>query len=164
MIWESWIKQYMETYCVAQELQSTSIKAYGSTLKMFRTYARNSLEDKNPEEIVVCDVLKYINYLRRERNNGHAAVNRQVTIIREFYRAMVAMDRLEPRLNPMAHFPRIKGVPRKIADTLSDEEMSRLIATPGTDTILGVRDRALLVLLLFSFPKQCPFEGVKEVG
>jgi len=47
----------------------------------------------------------------------------------------------------MAHFPRIKPAPRKLPTTLTRQEVSALLDHPETDTILGLRDRALLTLL-----------------
>jgi integrase/recombinase XerD len=68
-------------------------------------------------------------------------------VLRNFYRAIVAMGHLEPRQNPMAHFPKIKAAPRKLPTTLSREEISVLLDQPEADTVLGLRDRALLTLL-----------------
>ena len=90
---------------------------------------------------------KYLEYLRQERHNGASALNRQATVLRNFYRAMAAMGHLEPRQKPMAHFPKIKAAPRKLPTTLSREVVTTLIEQPETDTVLGVRDRALLTLL-----------------
>jgi site-specific recombinase XerD len=59
----------------------------------------------------------------------------------------VALGCLEPRQYPMAHFPKIKAAPRKLPTTLSREEVSALLHSPKTDTVLGIRDRALLTLL-----------------
>jgi len=139
MKWDCWMTLYVGTFCPAQNLSSKSIAAYEATLKMFRNYVRSRLLNKDPDEMAIRDIM--------ERNNGNAAVNRQMTILRNFYRAMVAMNQLEPRNNPMANFPKIKGVPRKFAETLSNQEMARLMDTPDTDTVLGMRDRALLTIL-----------------
>jgi integrase/recombinase XerD len=47
----------------------------------------------------------------------------------------------------LAHFPRIKARPRKLPTVLSAEEVQRLLDEPPRDTILGLRDRAILTLL-----------------
>jgi site-specific recombinase XerD len=83
----------------------------------------------------------------QDRGNGDAAVNRQLTVLRSFYRAIVAMGHLEPAANPMAGFPRIKAVPRKLPVSLDAEQVSRLLAQPASDTVIGLRDRAVLALL-----------------
>jgi site-specific recombinase XerD len=91
--------------------------------------------------------LEYVEHLRQERNNGDSAVNRQVTILKNFYRAIVAMGHLYPHQNPLAHFPRIKAGARKLPVPLSSQEVQRLLAAPPTDTVIGLRDRAILTLL-----------------
>jgi integrase/recombinase XerD len=147
MKWDYWTCLYTQTHCTARGLSVSTIAAYQATLQQFRAYAREHLEDRGPDQITARDVLEYIEHLRRARDNGAAAVNRQVTILKNFYRAVVAMGHLEPRANPMAHFPRIKASPRKLPVVLSDEEVRLLLDTPARDTILGLRDRALLTLL-----------------
>ena len=74
-------------------------------------------------------------------------MNRAVVVLRRFYCSMVAMGYLEHNLNPMLIFPSIKAVPRKLPTSLSQEQISRLLAEPKPDTIIGLRDRALLALL-----------------
>jgi len=44
------------------------------------------------------DVLEYLQHLREARDNGDSAINRTVTILRNFYRAIVAMDILSRTL------------------------------------------------------------------
>ena len=147
MKWEFWIREYLDVHCTARGLSPRTILAYEATLKGFRGFVTFRLADRAPDELAPRDVLTYIEYLRRERHNGASAVNRQVTILRNFYRAMVAMDHMEPRSNPMAHFPRIKAAPRKLPVFLNEEEVRALLAAPRTDTVLGLRDRAILTLL-----------------
>ena len=147
MMWDYWICLYTQTHCTARGLRALTIAAYATTLRQFRAWVRERLEDRRPDQVTARDVLVYVEYLRRERANGDAAVNRQVTILKNFYRALVAMGHLEPRANPMAHFPRIKAPARKLPVVLSTDEVQRLMAQPGTDTVLGLRDRAILTLL-----------------
>ena len=147
MMWNYWICLYTQMHCVARGLASKTIAAYQATLRQFEAYATVRLEGKAPDQIVACDVLEYLEHLRRERNNGAAALNRQATILKNFYRAMVAMGYLDYRSNPMREFPRIKAQARKLPVVLSEEEIERLLSAPATDTVLGLRDRAILALL-----------------
>jgi site-specific recombinase XerD len=147
MKWEFWIQLYLDRHCTARGLRPRSIAAYRETLERFRAYARFRLEDRGPDQLSSRDILEFIEYLRTEKRNGPAAVNRQVTVLKCFYRAIVAMDQLDVGDNPMAHFPKIKAAPTKLPVFLSEEEVQRLLAMPRTNTVLGLRDRALLTLL-----------------
>ena len=147
MTWEYWINLYTQTHCTARGLRAKSIKAYEATLRQFRQYVRVRQGDIGPEAVTARHVLEYLNYLRHDRNNGDAAVNRQVTILKGFYRGMVSMGLLAPAANPLAHFPKVKAAPRKLPTVLSPEEVQKLLASPPTDIVLGLRDRAILTLL-----------------
>ncbi len=147
MIWEYWICLFTETHCLARGLRLTTIKAYKSTLEQFREYIRVKSGNCGPDKIVARNVLEYLEHLRVERNNNESALNRQVTILKNFYRAVVAMGHLEPQANPMAHFPKIKSTPRKLPVTLNREEVKNLLDSPPDDTVIGLRDRAILSLL-----------------
>ena len=162
MKWDYWITLYLQTHCTARGLRSASIDAYQATLKGFREYVRWRLADRGPEQITPREVLEYLDYLRRERDNGASAVNRQVTVLRNFYRAIVAMGHLEPRDNPMANFPKIKAARRKLPSTLNEEEVRRLIEQPDTNTVLGLRDRAILTLLYGTGIRAGECTGLRE--
>jgi integrase/recombinase XerD len=147
MRWAYWMELYLRTHCVARGLSALSIAAYEATLEQFRAWMEARSSDSSPGQVSARDVLEYLEYLRRERDNGAAAVNRTVTILRSFYRAIVAMGHLEPRDNPLGGFPKIKAAPRKLPVVLDREEVGRLLETPRASTVLGVRDRAMLALL-----------------
>src|SRR5437899_2440665 len=147
MKWDYWIALYLNTHCAARGLRTLSIQAYQATLKGFRQYTQEKWPERGPDQLSACDILQYLDHLRKERHNGASALNRQATVLRNFYRAIVAMGHLEPRQNPMAHFPKIKPAPRKLPATLTREEVSTLLDHPEHDTVLGLRDRAMLTLL-----------------
>jgi site-specific recombinase XerD len=147
MKWGYWLELYLRTHCVARGLSPRSIAAYSGALKQFRVWCGESVRALQPDAVVSRNVLEYLEHLRRDRDNGPAAVNRTVTILRNFYRAIVAMGHLDPRLNPMAGFPKIKAAARKLPTILDTEETTRLIGAARPNTVLGVRDRAIVGLL-----------------
>lgn len=147
MKWRYWIRLYTETHCSARGLRPRTIAAYDAALRQFHEYVRIALDDKAPDAITPRDALEYVQHLRDVRNNGDSSVNRTVTILKNFYQAMVAMGHLDTNDNPMAAFPSIKAAPRKLPVTYSDEEIEKLLASPPDDTVLGLRDRAILALL-----------------
>lgn len=162
MTWTFWMEQYLDVHCTARGLASKSIEAYKATLNGFRSYVQFRMGDRGPNELTAKDILEYVDYLRRERHNGAAAVNRQVTILRSFYRAMVAMALLVPGANPLANFPKIKAARKKLPVFLDEDEVRRLLAAPRIDTVLGLRDRALLTLLYATGIRATECSGLME--
>ena len=162
MKWSFWIQQYVDVHCTARGLSSKSMHAYKATLEGFKDYVQFRLGERSPDELTAKDILEYVEYLRRERHNGASAVNRQVTIIRNFYRAMVAMDQLNPSANPMANFPKIKAARKKLPVFMNEDEMRRLLAAPRIDTVLGLRDRSLICLLYATGARAIECAGLTE--
>jgi site-specific recombinase XerD len=95
-------------------------------------------KEVGPDELNTEHIVDFIQHLRKERSNGDCAVNSQVVTLRSFYRAMVAMEQCEHIRNPTLALPRLKAPKRKIRDTLSQEEVTRLLNMPPTQTILGL--------------------------
>ena len=147
MKWSFWISLYIRTHCVARGLRPLTLAAYETTVREFRDWIRLSCHERPPDAVTAADVLGYLQHLREVRGNGDAAVNRHLTVLRSFYRAIVAMGHLDHAANPLAGFPSIKAVPRKLPVSLSPEQVGRLLVQPTLDTIIGLRDRAVLALL-----------------
>lgn len=147
MKWKFWISQYTETHCMARGLRSKTIKAYQDTLNQFKRYMSKEHEHVEPDELTASHILDYVSHLRSKRKNGDSIINRTVTVIKNLYRAMVAMGHLEYQYNPMVNFPTMKGSPKKLPVVLSTDEMVQVIQSPPTDTVLGLRDRTILLLL-----------------
>lgn len=147
MKWVYWIELYTRTHCTARGLRPLTIAAYEAALWQFNAYVQARLSGKEPDEIAAREILEYLQYLRTERDNGDSAINRTVVILRSFYRAIVAMGYLMPAANPMAGFPTIKATPRKVPITLTAQESQTLLDEPARNTIIGLRDRALLAVL-----------------
>jgi site-specific recombinase XerD len=144
--WSYWMKLYLGTHCTARGLALSSIASYDKLLTRFRAFVEARWPGREPERVSARDVLEWVEHLRKHCHNGDSAVNRAVTVLKCFYRAIVAMGHLEPRDNPMAHFPKVKRVTRRFAETLDEEEAAKLILHPDTRTVIGLRDRAIMSL------------------
>jgi integrase/recombinase XerD len=145
--WDLWIDLYCETWCVARNLRTSTIGAYRDSLRQFEQWAQGKHLVAEPTRITTRIVLDYVVHLREERGNGDSAVQRAIIVLKNFYAAMVSFGHLEPGDNPMAGFPRMKKTREKLPTFLSSDELRRLLASPKTDTVLGLRDRAILILL-----------------
>ena len=141
--WSFWIELYIRTHCVARGLRPLTLAAYEDALKQFHEWVRVTRADIPPDQVTARDVLAYLQHLREVRGNGASSVNRAVVVLRRFYCAIVAMGYLDHTANPLIGFPSIKAVPRKLPVALSSEQVSRLLAEPEVDTVIGLRDRAL---------------------
>jgi site-specific recombinase XerD len=107
MKWDYCISLYIDTHCTARGLQPKTIAAYKATLEQFMEYMIEKNMKNEPEHVTTREILEYVQYLRTVRNNKDDAVNRAVTVIRMFYRALVAMEYLDVKENPMKKFPKI---------------------------------------------------------
>jgi site-specific recombinase XerD len=128
-------------------LRASTIGAYRDSLRQFQRWAEHEHLVTEPTRITTRIALDYVVYLREKRHNGGSAVQRAIVVLKHFYAAMVSFGHLDPGENPMAGFPRIKKGRQKLPTYLASEELRRLLACPRTDTVLGLRDRAILVLL-----------------
>ena len=147
LTWNVWIDLYCETWCVGRNLQVSTIAAYRKTLRQFERWLESSYDVTDPSVVTTRLVLEYVVYLREERKNGDSAVQRVIIVLRNFYRAMKAFGHIAPDDNPMNGFPRMKKGREKLPVHLSAKEVRRLLAAPGSDTVLDLRDRAILTLL-----------------
>lgn len=147
MKWSYWMSLYVRTHCVARGLRPLTLVAYEDALRQFSEWIRMTRQDCPPDQVAARDVLQYLQHLRDDRGNGDSAVNRALVVLRSFYRAMVAMGYLDHTANPLIAFPSIKAVPRKLPVFLNTDQMSRLLAGPKPNTVIGLRDRTMLALL-----------------
>jgi site-specific recombinase XerD len=86
MMWDYWLALYIRTHCAARGLSSRTMAAYRADLDHFRSWVEVRLAAKDPDEVTAAEIMAFVTYLRRERRNGDARVNRVVTVLRCFFR------------------------------------------------------------------------------
>jgi site-specific recombinase XerD len=69
---------------------------------------------------------------------------------------------MQPNDNPMKDYPKTKSGKRKLQDVLTRKEIHRLLKATRTTTVLGLRDRALLTILLETGIRASECAGLRD--
>ena len=142
---------FADYLCQQRQLSPQTIISCRDTFRLLLTFLRDQT-GVEPSALRIADVdapvvLRFLNYLERDRGNSVRSRNIRLSAIRSFFR-LVALR--EPDCIGVA--TRVLAIPTKREDKklityLTRTEMQALLATPDTSTWAGRRDYALLLTL-----------------
>lgn len=127
---------------VERGLSENTINSYGIDLKLFLEYLREneipSFNQVNKEVIV--------NYMQSEKNNNKAnsSILRSVSSLRKFFQYLAQEKIIEKDPMLLIDTPKKK---QHLPQVLTKEEVEKLLRSPNTGQVLGLRDRAMLELM-----------------
>lgn len=132
------VSSFLDHLTVERGLSPKTVEAYRSDLlRFFKTCARE------PTKVRREDVRAF---LGAERAEGHAAstATRRLVALRTFYRFLLLERLVEGDPTENVEPPRPL---RRLPDYLTPEEVDRLLETPDTTALTGLRNRAILEVL-----------------
>lgn len=106
---------------------------------------RRGLRDLSALQLT--DVQTFLRERRRERNLAPASLKVLVVALKHFFSHLHREKRLETNLTETLDIPKL---PQRLPETLSEEEVDRLLTVNFPETPLGLRDHALIELLYSS--------------
>ena len=133
---------YLHYLKVERGLSENTIASYGIDLKLFLEYLRKneipSFKQVNKEIIV--------NYMQAEKNNNKAdsSILRSVSSLRKFFQYLAQEKIIEKDPMLLIDTPKKK---QHLPQVLTKEEVEKLLHSPNTGQVLGLRDRAMLELM-----------------
>ncbi|OQQ90685.1 site-specific tyrosine recombinase XerD [Ligilactobacillus salivarius] len=133
---------YLHYLKVERGLSENTINSYGIDLKLFLEYLREneipSFKQVNKEVIV--------NYMQAEKNNNKAnsSILRSVSSLRKFFQYLAQEKIIEKDPMLLIDTPKKK---QHLPQVLTKEEVEKLLRSPNTGQVLGLRDRAMLELM-----------------
>lgn len=133
---------YLHYLKVERGLSENTIASYGIDLKLFLEYLREneipSFKQVNKEVIV--------NYMQAEKNNNKAnsSILRSVSSLRKFFQYLAQEKIIEKDPMLLIDTPKKK---QYLPQVLTKEEVEKLLHSPNTGQVLGLRDRAMLELM-----------------
>jgi integrase/recombinase XerD len=139
------IDEYINYLLIEKGCSPHTIEAYSRDLGNFMAHIRagglSRIQQVTPETV--------LSHLAEERERGlcSKSVNRKLAAVRGFYKFLIREGRVDR--NPLANIEMAKGW-MHLPDTLSREEMNRLLAQPGLTGAGSHRDKAMLEVLYAS--------------
>lgn len=160
-MWDYYIQLYVHSFCLGRGLEKTTLVAYELELEVFQDFMSNRLFKESPVDTKMAHIHRYAEYLRGEKQNSNWAVNRSMGVVKGFYKYLVARGTINSEFFPVHHFPKMKRGHLKVRDVLSKNEMKKLLKNIPNDTILGIRDKAIIYLLYSTGMRASECEGIK---
>jgi len=131
-------EEFLDYLMLERGLSTNSVHAYRRDLEGHFGFLRRQ-GVRRLSDVDAAHVIRYLSSLRRRC--APSTVMRKLSALKAFYRHFVKQERLG--LDPTANLgsPRLA---RRLPDTLSIEDVERLLAQPDLAKPRGLRDRALL--------------------
>lgn len=138
---EEAILDYLHFLKVEKGLSKNTLESYQRDLLHFMQ-AMQEKKKMKWSEITRADILAFLE--EKKENYAASSVNRYISALRQFYLFLRQEKWIEE--NPMQYIDTPKKV-QHLPDTLTLEEVERILETPDTKDPLGLRNRAILEVM-----------------
>lgn len=143
---DSLIQEFLEYTQMVRGCRPKTAEAYAIDLKVFKAYCTvHTTKMDNPSKAKL--VVDYIRYLRVERNNSSAAVQRKLATLSAFIDFLILMEILDSKQDEREKWPKLLDTPKHLPVVLETNEMQDILSQPDTTTTLGRRDQVILTLI-----------------
>lgn len=130
---------YLESMRLEKGSSPNSIEAYSHDLYRFMEHFAN----KKITEISPLDITDYLITLQ-QANLSSSSIGRSLSVIKGFFKYAVRIGKIN--INPANNIAGPK-IFRPLPETLTIKQVIKILEMPDTNTLLGIRDRALLEFL-----------------
>jgi integrase/recombinase XerD len=141
--WRLAIKGFQAYLKLEKSLSPNSIEAYSRDIDKLYQYSEVQTIRINPENITLNDLRLFINWVN-ELGMIPSSQARILSGIKAFYKYMLMEDMIKNDPSELLESPKIQ---RKLPDTLSYEEINKLIAAIDLSKPEGPRNKAILEVL-----------------
>lgn len=137
---DSAIDAYLNYLRVERVLSDNTLQAYGRDLAKFSAHIDTQLGPGEPIDLSV--ISGWMTTLSRSGLNPRSLA-RHLSAVRGFLRFLVREGLMAQDPSDRSARPRVG---RRLPKSISEQEIMQLLEAPGTDTLRGLRDRAMLAL------------------
>lgn len=141
--WQQALDSYREYLRFERGLSANSIEAYLRDAGQLAAFILGSGSPKEPAEVVPADIETFMAHIY-DTGSGDTTQARTLSGVRSFFTYLLHADRIQTLPTELIDSPKIA---RKLPDTLSYEEIRRMLESIDLGTPLGHRNRAILEVL-----------------
>ncbi|MBT7876783.1 MAG: site-specific integrase, partial [Gammaproteobacteria bacterium] len=135
------IDRFLDALWLEKGLSDNTLKAYRGDLEKFGDWAQR--QAKSIIAIRREDILQYLSY-RMGKGLKARSTARCLSCLRALYRYLLREKMLSDDPTLRVENPKLG---RPLPETLTEQDVERLLAAPDTNTSMGVRDRTMLEVL-----------------
>ncbi len=141
--WEQALDGYREYLRFERRLSANSVEAYLHDAGLLAAFVTGGDGAKRPEEVKTPDVKAFMSHVY-DLGAGDTTQARVLSGVRSFFAYLLHSDRIEVLPTELIDSPKVA---RKLPDTLSYDEIRRMIEGIDLSRPLGHRNRAILEVL-----------------
>jgi len=141
--WRSAIKGFQAYLKLEKSLSDNSIQAYSRDIEKLYQYSDSQPVKLKPELITLTNLRGFINWIN-ELGMIPSSQARILSGIKAFYKYLLMEDVIQTDPSELLESPKIR---RKLPDTLSYEEINKIIAALDLSKPEGMRNKAILETL-----------------
>ncbi len=135
------IERYQDALWAEKGLSDNTLSAYGSDLQIFSSWLQ--AQQKCLQDVTAEDVSRFL-ASRFNAGIGSRSAARIVSTLRGFYGYLQRENQLAADPTALLETPHIG---RPLPESLSEQDVERLLSAPELSSLLGKRDRAMLETL-----------------
>jgi integrase/recombinase XerD len=141
--WAAAIKGFKTYLKLERSLAANSIDAYSKDLDKLYQYADLQISKKSPTEFSLTDLRDFIKWVN-ELGMIPSSQSRIISGIKAFYKYLLMEDLIASDPSELLETPKIT---RKLPDTLSIDEINKMIAAIDVSKPEGARNKAMLEVM-----------------
>ncbi|HBF13610.1 MAG TPA: site-specific tyrosine recombinase XerD [Deltaproteobacteria bacterium] len=155
-ILDSAIDRFLQFILVEKGLAKKTLEAYGSDLALFHAFVIK----KKIRDLASITTEDIVTFLMHRKNGGAKSrtLARNLVVLRSFFSFCYAENLLSHDLTSLLDLPKILP---KLPHALSGLDVEKLLSAPATNTLHGLRDKAMLELLYAAGLRVSELVGLK---
>ena len=143
---ETTIHEFLDYAQMVRGCRPKTAEAYAIDLNVWKTFcAVHYPQVDNPSKAKM--VVDYIRYLRVDRENASVTVGRKLATLSAFIDFLIMMELFDSKQDQRKKWPKLLDTLKRLPIVLDNQEMQDILTQPDTSTILGRRDRTILLLI-----------------
>jgi integrase/recombinase XerC len=154
--------KYFDTYNRSEGKSPATLTWYDQALKVFLNWLIKTNRQRTLDSVDENTVREFILWLQERQVNGHKikvqSVNNKVRALRAFFNWLYRKGYTDMNVLQDVKPPRI---PQIMVDTLSEEEVIRIMTSQDKSTVIGSRNIAIISLFLDSGLRRSELIGLK---
>ncbi|MGY3212583.1 site-specific tyrosine recombinase XerD [Mucilaginibacter sp. HD30] len=143
MDWPSAIKGFKVYMKLERSLSPNSVAAYSRDIEKLFQFSQTGATTLKPEQITLADLRRFIGFIN-ELGVLPSSQARILSGVKAFYKYLLTEDLIVSDPSELLESPKVQ---RKLPDTLSYEEINKLIAAIDLSKPEGARNKAIMEVL-----------------